>query len=112
MLSVPLLPEVLSRKLALGSLLGLGTQSRHLRSTRQAEAPGKRKDRNVGVRAKRIWGGGAGARGKTDSESVVEKPYVGKGGRGKRGSQEGSAIRSVLGLHIYTVEGVHRWALN
>lgn len=37
---------------------------------------------------------------------------VGKEERGGGGSQKGSAIRSVLGLHIYTVEGVHRWALN
>lgn len=35
-----------------------------------------------------------------------------RGRKGERGSQEGPAIRSVLGLHIYTVEGVHRWALN
>lgn len=48
-----------------------------------------------------------------DSQSEVEKPRVGwKGEKRERGSQEGSAIRSVLGLHIYTVEGVHRWALN
>lgn len=96
-LSVPLLPEVLSRKLALGSLLGLGTQSRHLKSTRRAEAPGKRRDRNVGVRAKRTWGGTAGARGKTDSESAMEKPYLGKEGRGREVPRKAQPLGLSLG---------------
>ena len=50
---------------------------------------------------------------KIDSGRVRERETLCRRGRkGERGSQEGLAIRSVLGLHIYTVEGVHRWALN
>lgn len=46
-------------------------------------------------------------------DAVSEREALDRGGRkGERGFQEGPAIRSVLGLHIYTVEGVHRWALN
>lgn len=47
------------------------------------------------------------------SERVREKEALcWRGRKGERGFQEYRAIRSVLGLHIYTVEGVHRWALN
>lgn len=47
------------------------------------------------------------------SERVREKGALcWRGRKGERGFQEYRAIRSVLGLHIYTVEGVHRWALN
>lgn len=48
---------------------------------------------------------------KIDAMSEGEALYRG-GRKGERGFQEGPAIRSVLGLHIYTVEGVHRWVFN
>lgn len=58
-------------------------------------------------------GGGRGKGQDGSRESEAENCCVGKERRkGERGSQKGSAIRSVLGLHIYMVEGVHRWALN
>lgn len=56
---------------------------------------------------------GAGGSRRQNRFRQREREALGRRGRkGERGSQEGPDIRSVLGLHIYTVEGVHRWALN
>lgn len=98
-------------------LLGLGTRSTDLRPARQGELPLEKENGKVGVSG--AWAetgkeGGVGQEvvgGKIEAVGEGEALYWG-GRKGERGFQEGPDIRSVLGLHIYTVEGVHRWALN
>lgn len=71
-----------------------------------------REPEQTGQGKKTEWGQEV-AGGKINSERVREKEALcWRGRKGERGFQEYRAIRSVLGLHIYTVEGVHRWALN
>lgn len=96
-----------------------GSHTSGLRSSESRLPRGKmakwecREAEQTGRGRKEGWGQeAAGVKINRFRQSEEREALCRRGRKGERGSQEGPAIRSVLGLHIYTVEGVHRWALN